>query len=251
VKLFGQKKSHELLKGFLFGFLDDQSMNVVDAILGNIDVIIDILCPDEKSGQATEFINAYFSKLLALHGKIKAKSWRVETKFVTKLSCLLNFVNEERMRSVLLPIFKTVLLTSPPECKAEVCDLLSQILTGFCQNPMRLEIHSLIKSLAVSPSCHDRQTFLLFIQVLLNRMSKHYFKDYFLLQTLALGDDRVVGVKMKFCAIACDIKQNLLKEDIKSSDRLFALIDGIIKKTTCKSLKEVCRVIINSFRVES
>eukprot|EP01022_Parablepharisma_sp_SALTPOND_P001146 TRINITY_DN105680_c2_g1_i1.p2 TRINITY_DN105680_c2_g1~~TRINITY_DN105680_c2_g1_i1.p2 ORF type:complete len:671 (+),score=75.51 TRINITY_DN105680_c2_g1_i1:4778-6790(+) len=238
VTLFGFKLGIEKLKGCFFELLSDPSVLVVDAILENIETIIETFCPDPRHELCAAFMTEYFDILSKVHQKVKAKSWRTEGKFLAKLGNVLGYLNAERVCGVILPIFKAVFTSSPRECKLEACDLLSQILTGFCQNPIRAEIHTLVKSLARSMTYQDRISYLEFVCALLNRMSKHYFKEHFLASTLSLGEDHVVGVQFKFCDIALDIKKNILPEDVKNFDRLFSTLNNMIKTTRCKSLKE-------------
>ncbi len=241
VKLFGPARSSELLSTYFFAMLDDPDMDVVNAILGNVETIVGTICPagEPRTEQSTAFISSFFALLPTLHSRMQTKSWRVETRLLSKLGCILELMSAENTCKVLLPICKATLLSSPQDSKVEACDVLSQQLTAFCDSPIRSEVHSLAKMLAISRSYKDRITFLQLIKAILSRMSKHYFKEHFLALTMNLGEDRVVGVQLKFCEVAPDIRKNLLKEDIKSVDRLLAVLGAIMKKSPCRTLKEV------------
>jgi len=238
VKLFGFDLAIEKLKDHFFNLLADPNIPVINSILTHIEVTLEVFFSQQKQESCMNFINDYFSKLPHIHQKIKSKSWRTEANFLMKLDCILLYLTPERFSTVLMPIFKLTLSSSPRECKLKVCNLLSQILSGFCQNPIRSDIHSLVKKLAKSSSYQNRVSYLEFVCSAIQRMSKHYIKDNFLTNALYLGEDKVIGVQWKFCEIAIDMKKCMLLEDFKNNDKLTLTLEKIIKTTKSQTLRE-------------
>lgn len=238
VKQFGFNLAIEKLRDPFFSLLTDSSVQVVDAIFTHIEATLQVFFSQQKQEACTSFISDYFSKLPLVHQKVASKSWRTEAKFLEKLDLVLLYLTPERFSASLMPIFKATLSSSPRECKLKVCNLLSQILSGFCQNPIRLEVHSLAKHLVKSPSYQNRVCYLEFVCSAMKRMSKHYIRDNFLASALALGEDKVVGVQWKFCEASVRVKKSLLPEDFKSHDKLTLALEKIYKTTKSQSLKE-------------
>jgi hypothetical protein len=81
------------------------------------------------------------------------------------------------------------------------------------------------------------------VEFITEKMSKRSFKENFLAMGLALGEDKVISVQIKFCEASVFIKKSLLQEDIKNIDRLNLILEGIIQKTPCKTLKQVVSFI--------
>lgn len=237
-KLFGFDLAIEKLKDHFFSLLADSNVLVIDSILTHIEVTLKVFFSQQKQDSCIAFMNDYFNKLPLVHQKIKPKSWRTEAKFLGKLDCVLLYLTPERFSATLMPIFKSTLGSSPRECKLKVCSLLSQILSGFCQNPIRSDIHALVKQLAKSTSYQNRISYLEFVGTAMKRMSKHYIRDNFLINVLALGEDKVIGVQWKFCEISLDIKKYILPEDYISNDKLIYNLEKIIKNTKSQSLRE-------------
>jgi hypothetical protein len=237
----GYELSHTHLKKHFLAMLMDPCMDVVQLVLGHLETVLELLAANASSEQTRAFVREYFDKQIALHAQIKAKSWRTEALYLNKLPCVFPLATHSDMCTIVLPILRTTLQTSPRQCKNVGCDLLTQLLNGYCKPPIRTEIHGLAKALALSSNCHDRVTFLEFVHQLTNRMSKHYFKEHFLTLTLALGDDKVLDVLLKFCGVACAVKKNLLAEDIATSDRVCSVVEALKSKSRCKSLQQVRR----------
>lgn len=235
-QLFGYELSTTKLREYFFSLLCDSNILIIDSILNHVEVIIKILCPNPKSEIGASFLEEYFTTLPIVYKKLK--SWRVEAKFLEKLNNIIPYINAERVTILLIPIFKKVLASSPNPCKVKVCDLLSQILSKYCQFPIRSKIHSLAKELAKSNIYHDRASYLDLISSMMDRMSKHYIKDNFLTSALELGEDKVIDIQWKFCNIAQNLKKNLLIEDVKNYDKLIYTVDKIQRIAKCKSLKD-------------
>lgn len=235
----GGEISHSHLKKHFWAMLTDPCMELVQLILAHLETVIEIFTTNTTAEQAREFAREFFNKQLTLHTQISSKSWRTEVLYLLKLPCVFSLATHEDLCTIILPILKMTLRTSPRQCKNAACDLLTQILNGYCKPPIRSEIHALAKTLALSNNCHDRVTFLEFVHLVTNRMSKHYFKEHFLALTLALGEDKVFDVLLKFCAVVCDVKKNLLAEDIPTSDRIYGLVESMKAKPRCQSLQQV------------
>jgi len=246
VKLFGYDLATEKLRDYFFSLLTDQEIIVVDGILNNIETIIEIFASKQDSNT---FIKDYFSILPQLHKTIKAKSWRTESKFLQKLTFILKHLNAEHM-SDLIPIFKSVFSSSSPECKQNVSELLVHMLTGFCQWPIRSEVHLMAEELAKSKTYQDRMLYLGLCSVVIKRMSKHYFRENFLRDMLALGNDKVIGVLWRFCCIAGEVKRRILVEDIKNLNKLIMIVEKIIKTTKSQCLKEKAESILKELRIK-
>ena len=162
-KLFGSELATEKLKEYFFSLLTDSEIIIIDSILNHIEITISIFSPQTKQELSTVFYTEYFSKLPQVHQKIKAKSWRTEVEFLEHFTGLIAQINPERMTNTLMPIFKAVLASSPRICKLRIFDMLSQMLAGFCQNPIRLDIHTLTKRLVKSPFHKNRIDYLDFL----------------------------------------------------------------------------------------
>lgn len=231
--------SHQYLKEYFFTLLSDPNPSIVKAIMEHIEVTIEKFAKEITTEHATDFLKQYINKLPFLHAQIRAKSWRLEVLFMQKLIKIYPYASPEEVCSVFFPILKSTLLLSPRQCKTEACDFLTQLLSKFCQNQIKIEILSLVKSLSTSHCYQDRITFLQMLEFIAERVSKHLFKEKFLQMGLALGEDKVISVQIKFCEAAVFIKKNLLQEDIKSIDRLNLILEGMTQKTPCKTLKQV------------
>eukprot|EP00826_Nyctotherus_ovalis_P038868 TRINITY_DN3676_c0_g6_i1.p1 TRINITY_DN3676_c0_g6~~TRINITY_DN3676_c0_g6_i1.p1 ORF type:complete len:581 (-),score=128.03 TRINITY_DN3676_c0_g6_i1:50-1792(-) len=247
VKLFGFTLATEKLKDYFFSLLGDQDIMVIDSILNHIEIIIEIFASKQDSGA---FIKDYFAILPQVHKRVKARSWRSEAKFLHKLTFALPYLNAERMANLLAPIFKTVFASSPRECKLRVCELLAEMLAGYCQWPTRSDIHAIADSLARSTTYQDRISYLELSSAVLKRMSKHYFKENFLVDALVLGEDKVVGVQWKFCCIAGEIKKGILAGDIKNADKLLMIMEKMVKTARCRCLKEKAEATLKELKLK-
>lgn len=246
-RLFGFVLATEKLKDYFFSLLGDQDILVIDSILGRIDKIIEIFAPKDD---ASTFIKDYFATLPQVHRKVKAKSWRSEATFLRKLAFILPYLTAERMANFFVPIFKAVLASSPRECKLRVCELLAELLAGYCQWPVRSDVHAMADSLARSATYQDRISYLELSAAVLKRMSKHYFKENFLADALVLGEDKVVGVQWKFCCIAGEIKKGILAGDIKNADKLVMIVEKIVKTARCRCLKEKAETTLRELKLK-
>eukprot|EP00826_Nyctotherus_ovalis_P010759 TRINITY_DN1281_c0_g1_i11.p1 TRINITY_DN1281_c0_g1~~TRINITY_DN1281_c0_g1_i11.p1 ORF type:complete len:473 (+),score=109.67 TRINITY_DN1281_c0_g1_i11:1097-2515(+) len=251
VKQFGFNLAIEKLRDPFFSLLTDSSVQVIDAILTHIEITLQVFFSQQKQEICASFISDYFSKLPQVHQKIISKSWRTEAKFLEKLDFVLLYLTPERFSTSLMPIFKATLSSSPRECKLKVCNLLSQILSGFCQNPIRIEVHSLAKHLAKSASYQNRISYLEFVCSVMKRMSKHYIRDNFLTSALALGEDKVIGVQWKFCEVSIKVKKFLLPEDFKNHDRVALILEKIYKTTKSQSLKEKAESVLKKLEAKN
>eukprot|EP00826_Nyctotherus_ovalis_P014955 TRINITY_DN14213_c0_g1_i14.p1 TRINITY_DN14213_c0_g1~~TRINITY_DN14213_c0_g1_i14.p1 ORF type:complete len:551 (-),score=149.05 TRINITY_DN14213_c0_g1_i14:47-1699(-) len=247
VKLFGFDLSMERLVNYFFKLLDDSEMFVIEALLENIETIFAILCSRPRQEKCQNFLARYFSLLPQVYQKAKAALLRSEAKFLSKLAVTLKHVNAHIMTNCLAPIFKEVLKSSPYECRMLVCGLLSAILGGVCQPPIRREVHSLCKGLGESGTHQNRISCLELLNGILGRMSVGYFKEHFLDVLLNLAQDKVVGVQLKFCFIALEVRKRLLPADTKTYHRLAFAIEGIMKKTKSRCLRETAAVALKKF----
>jgi len=247
VKLFGYDLSMERLVNYFFKLLDDSEILVIEALLENIEITINILCPNLKRDKHLTFITKYFNLLPSIYQKAKAAFWRSEAKFLGKLSITLKYINATIMSTCLEPMFREVLKSSPYECRVQVCVLLAQILSEVCQPPIRKEIQVLGKSLAESKTYQNRISCLELLNGILNKMSISYFKEQFLDVLLSLSQDKVIGVQLKFCTVTLEVRKRILPADTKTYHRLALAIESVIKKAKSRCLKEAAATSLKKF----
>ncbi|XP_062493482.1 serine/threonine-protein phosphatase 4 regulatory subunit 4 isoform X6 [Pezoporus occidentalis] len=231
----------------LVTLLQDESLEVLDALIGNLPEILELMT---NGGESCGSEN----KLLSIPDLITALTtaeqraatslkWRTHEKLLQKYACLPHIISSDQIYYRFLHRMLTIILTNNvlPVQKAAARTLCVYLRYNPKQEQRHEVIQKLIEQLGQGKSYWNRLRFLDTCEFIMELFSKSFFCKYFFLPVLELTHDPVANVRMKLCYLLPKVKSTLR---IPTDKHLLQQLELCIRKLLCQEKdKDVLTIV--------
>ncbi|XP_054256304.1 serine/threonine-protein phosphatase 4 regulatory subunit 4 [Indicator indicator] len=242
----------------LVTLLQDESLEVLDALVGHLPEILELMANGGENGGSE-------SKLLSIPDLIPALTaaeqraatslkWRTHEKLLQKYACLPHIISSDQIYYRFLHRMLTIVLTNNvlPVQKAAARTLCVYLRYNRKQEQRHEVIQKLIEQLGQGKSYWNRLRFLDTCEFIMELFSKSFFCKYFFLPVLELTHDPVANVRMKLCYLLPKVKSTL---KIPTDKHLLQQLELCIRKLLCQEkdkdvLSIVKRTVLELDRIE-
>ncbi|XP_065606805.1 serine/threonine-protein phosphatase 4 regulatory subunit 4 isoform X1 [Cyrtonyx montezumae] len=231
----------------LVTLLQDESLEVLDALVGHLPEILELMINGGESGGSE-------NKLLSIPDLIPALTtaeqraatslkWRTHEKLLQKYACLPQIISSDQIYYRFLHRMLTIILTNNvlPVQKAAARTLCVYLRYNRKQEQRHEVIQKLIEQLGQGKSYWNRLRFLDTCEFIMELFSKSFFCKYFFLPVLELTHDPVANVRIKLCYLLPKVK-SVLK--IPTDKHLLQQLELCIRKLLCQEKdKDVLTIV--------
>ncbi|NXU47191.1 PP4R4 phosphatase, partial [Turnix velox] len=231
----------------LVTLLQDESLEVLDALVGHLPEILELMTNGGDSSGSE-------SKLLSIPDLIPALTaaeqraasslkWRTHEKLLQKYACLPHIISSDQIYYRFLHRMLTIILTNNvlPVQKAAARTLCVYLRYNRKQEQRHEVIQKLIEQLGQGKSYWNRLRFLDTCEFIMELFSKSFFCKYFFLPVLELTHDPVANVRMKLCYLLPKVKSTL---KIPTDKHLLQQLELCIRKLLCQEKdKDVLTIV--------
>ncbi|XP_053522127.1 serine/threonine-protein phosphatase 4 regulatory subunit 4 isoform X6 [Artibeus jamaicensis] len=231
----------------LITLLQDESLEVLDALIDHLPEILELMCAGGES-------NIQENKLSSLPDLIPALTtaeqraaaslkWRTHEKLLQKYACLPHVISSDQIYYRFLQRMFTIMMTNNvlPVQKAASRTLCIFLRYNRKQEQRHEVIQKLIEQLGQGKSYWNRLRFLDTCEFIIEIFSKSFFCKYFFLPAIELIHDPVANVRMKLCYLLPKVKSTL---KIPADKHLLQQLEMCVRKLLCQEKdKDVLAII--------
>ncbi|KAM4664271.1 LOW QUALITY PROTEIN: serine/threonine-protein phosphatase 4 regulatory subunit 4 [Discoglossus pictus] len=234
----------------LVSLLQDDSLEVIDALLDNLPETLEVMTGggdssgiDNKLMIIPDLVPALTTAEQRVANSLK---WRSHEKLLLKYCCLPHLISSDQIYYRFTHRIFTIILTNTvlPVQKAAARTLCTFLRYNRKQE-QRLEIiQKLIEQLCQGKSYWNRLRFLDTCEYIMDLFSKSFFCKYFFMPVLDLTSDPVVNVRLKICTMLPKLKATL---KLPGDKNLLQQLELCIRRLLCQERdKEVIAVVKRS-----
>ncbi|XP_036887352.1 serine/threonine-protein phosphatase 4 regulatory subunit 4 isoform X2 [Sturnira hondurensis] len=234
----------------LITLLQDESLEVLDALIDHLPEILELMCAGGES-------NIQENKLSSLPDLIPALTtaeqraaaslkWRTHEKLLQKYACLPRVISSDQIYYRFLQRMFAIMMTNNvlPVQKAASRTLCIFLRYNRKQEQRHEVIQKLIEQLGQGKSYWNRLRFLDTCEFIIEIFSKSFFCKYFFLPAIELIHDPVANVRMKLCYLLPKVKSTL---KIPADKHLLQQLEMCVRKLLCQEKdKDVLAVVKRS-----
>ncbi|XP_073494413.1 serine/threonine-protein phosphatase 4 regulatory subunit 4 [Phyllobates terribilis] len=230
----------------LVALLQDDSLEVVDALLDHLPETLELMTSGGDSGLENklmivpDLVPALTSAEQRVANSLK---WRSHEKILQKFSCLPHIISSDQIYYRFLHRMFSIILTNNvlPVQKAASRTLCIFLRYNRKQEQRHEIIQKLVEQLGQGKSYWNRQRFLDTCEYVMEFFSKSFFCKYFYLSVLELTGDPVANVRMKVCYMLPKLKSTLR---LPADKHLLQQLELCIRKLLCQEKdKDVLAVV--------
>ncbi|XP_069593376.1 serine/threonine-protein phosphatase 4 regulatory subunit 4 isoform X2 [Ranitomeya imitator] len=230
----------------LVALLQDDSLEVVDALLDHLPETLELMTSGGDSGLENklmivpDLVPALTSAEQRVANSLK---WRSHEKILQKFSCLPHIISSDQIYYRFLHRMFSIILTNNvlPVQKAASRTLCIFLRYNRKQEQRHEIIQKLVEQLGQGKSYWNRQRFLDTCEYVMEFFSKSFFCKYFYLSVLELTGDPVANVRMKVCYMLPKLKSTL---KLPADKHLLQQLELCIRKLLCQEKdKDVLAVV--------
>ncbi|KAM5273281.1 LOW QUALITY PROTEIN: serine/threonine-protein phosphatase 4 regulatory subunit 4 [Ctenodactylus gundi] len=241
----------------LITLLQDESLEVLDALIDHLPEILELMSTGGESVQETKFCSLpdLIPALTAAEQRAAASlKWRTHEKLLLKYSCLPHVISSDQIYYRFLQRMFTIMMTNNvlPVQKAASRTLCIFLRYNRKQEQRHEVIQKLIEQLGQGKSYWNRLRFLDTCEFIIEIFSKSFFCKYFFLPVIELTHDPVANVRMKLCCLLPKVKSTL---KIPTDKHLLQQLEMCVRKLLCQEkdkdvLAVVKRTVVELDRME-
>nr|XP_060612221.1 serine/threonine-protein phosphatase 4 regulatory subunit 4 isoform X1 [Anolis sagrei ordinatus] len=231
----------------LVALLQDESLEVLDALIGHLPEILELLSTGgEGGGSDSKLLN--FPELIPALTRAEQRAatslkWRTHEKLLQKYACLPHVISSDQIYYRFLHRMLTIIMTNNvlPVQKAAARTLCVYLRYNRKQEQRHEVIQKLIEQLGQGKSYWNRLRFLDTCEIIIELFSKSFFCEYFFLPVLELTHDPVANVRMKLCYLLPKVKSTL---KIPTNKHLRQQLEMSVRKLLCEEKdKDVLSIV--------
>ncbi|MGH0173467.1 UNVERIFIED_CONTAM: hypothetical protein FKN15_070230 [Acipenser sinensis] len=245
VKLLGS--SVHLIQKELIALLQDDSLEVLDALMDNLQEILEfVTSKGEGAGSESKQVNVpdLIPALNAAEQKAATSlKWRIHEKLLQKYSCLPRVISSDQIYFRFLQRMFTIITTNNvlPVQRQSARTLCVFLRYNRKQEQRQEVINKLVDQLGQGRSYWNRLRFLDICEIVIELFSKSYFCKYFLVPALELVNDPVANVRFKLCNMLPKLK---LAIKMPTDKHLLQQLEFCVRKLLCREKdKDVMAIV--------
>ncbi|XP_055989103.1 serine/threonine-protein phosphatase 4 regulatory subunit 4 isoform X2 [Sorex fumeus] len=231
----------------LITLLEDESLEVLDALIDHLPEILELMCTggessvqDNKLASLPELIPALTAAEQRAAASLK---WRTHEKLLQKYSCLPHVISSDQIYYRFLQRMFTIMMTNNvlPVQKAASRTLCIFLRYNRKQDQRHEVIQKLIEQLGQGKSYWNRLRFLDTCEFIIEIFSRSFFCKYFFLPAIELTNDPVANVRIKLCCLLPKVKSTL---NIPADKYLLQQLEMCVRKLLCQEKdKDVLAIV--------
>ncbi|XP_033892676.3 serine/threonine-protein phosphatase 4 regulatory subunit 4-like isoform X3 [Acipenser ruthenus] len=245
VKLLGS--SVHLIQKELIALLQDDSLEVLDALMDNLQEILELVTSKgEGAGSESKQVNVpdLIPALNAAEQKAATSlKWRIHEKLLQKYSCLPRVISSDQIYFRFLQRMFTIITTNNvlPVQRQSARTLCVFLRYNRKQEQRQEVINKLVDQLGQGRSYWNRLRFLDICEIVIELFSKSYFCKYFLVPALELVNDPVANVRFKLCNMLPKLKSAI---KLPTDKHLLQQLEFCVRKLLCREKdKDVMAIV--------
>ncbi|XP_004837113.1 serine/threonine-protein phosphatase 4 regulatory subunit 4 isoform X2 [Heterocephalus glaber] len=231
----------------LITLLQDESLEVLDALIDHLPEILELMCTGGESSVQENKLSSLPDLIPALTAAEQRAAaslkWRTHEKLLQKYACLPHIISSDQIYYRFLQRMFTIMMTNNvlPVQKAASRTLCIFLRYNRKQEQKHEVIQKLIEQLGQGKSYWNRLRFLDTCEFVIEIFSKSFFCKYFFLPAIELTHDPVANVRMKLCCLLPKVKSTL---KIPADKHLLQQLEMCVRKLLCQEKdKDVLAIV--------